>query len=213
MYTASLNKNPFDAAVWSNRSAVRLKLEEYGLAIADSSKFRDSASKYPLLTRPDKLARAIELDDRFVKAYFRRASANLAIMKPKAAIVDLKKVLALDKNNLPAKQQLDSTQKLLRRLLFEAAISGKDEIATSAKVLDQLNSGSAPIERDYAGPLVPVDGIPTIEFVEALIAWFKDGKLIPRRIAWQVILGAHAILKAESTMVEVDIPEGETINM
>lgn len=52
---------------------MRLKLEEYGLAIADAT-------------------RAIELDDRFVKAYFRRASANLAIMKPKAAITDLKKV-------------------------------------------------------------------------------------------------------------------------
>lgn len=37
LYTASLNKNPFDAAVWSNRAAVRLKLEEYGLAIADAS--------------------------------------------------------------------------------------------------------------------------------------------------------------------------------
>jgi hypothetical protein len=123
------------------------------------------------------LARAIELDDRFVKAYFRRASANLAIMKPKAAIVDLKKVLSLDKNNIPAKQQLDSTQKLLRRLLFEAAISGKDEIAVSAKILDQLQSGSAPIERDYTGPVVPADGLPTVEFVEEVIAWFKDGKV------------------------------------
>lgn len=37
MYTASLNKNPFDPIVWSNRAAVRLKLEEHGLAIADSS--------------------------------------------------------------------------------------------------------------------------------------------------------------------------------
>lgn len=63
LYTASLNKNPFDAVVWSNRSAVRLKLEEHGLAIADAT-------------------RAIELDNRFVKAYFRRALANLAIVRP-----------------------------------------------------------------------------------------------------------------------------------
>lgn len=39
LYTASLNKNPFDPVVWSNRAAVRLKLEENGLAIADSSLF------------------------------------------------------------------------------------------------------------------------------------------------------------------------------
>lgn len=37
MYSLSLNKNPFDAIVWSNRAAVRLKLEEHGLAIADAS--------------------------------------------------------------------------------------------------------------------------------------------------------------------------------
>lgn len=62
MYTASLNKNPFDPIVWSNRgisavstssstthpalrcpysagAAVRLKLEEHGLAIADASEW------------------------------------------------------------------------------------------------------------------------------------------------------------------------------
>lgn len=37
LYTVSLNKNPFDPIVWSNRAAVRLKLEEHGLAIADAS--------------------------------------------------------------------------------------------------------------------------------------------------------------------------------
>lgn len=42
LYTASLNKNPFDPIVWSNRAAARLKLEEYGLAIADSSAFFSS---------------------------------------------------------------------------------------------------------------------------------------------------------------------------
>ena len=59
--------------VLNSRAAVRLKLEEHGLAIADAS-------------------RAIEIDPRAVKAYFRRALANIAIVKPKAAITDLKKV-------------------------------------------------------------------------------------------------------------------------
>lgn len=122
-------------------------------------------------------------------------------------------VLQLDKNNAPAKLQLDSTQKLLRKLLFEAAISGKDAIATSVKILDQLTSGSSPIESDYTGPLVPADGKPTLEFVESLIEWFKSGKLIPRRVAWEIVLGAHKILKNEPTLVDVDIPEGQTINM
>lgn len=81
-----------------------------------------------------KTARAIELDPRAVKAYFRRAIANQAIMKPKAALVDLKKVLQLDPKNVSAKLQFDATNKLLRRLLFEEAISSKDEVAVSIKV-------------------------------------------------------------------------------
>ncbi|KAK4702839.1 serine/threonine-protein phosphatase 5, partial [Phenoliferia sp. Uapishka_3] len=213
LYTASLNKNPFDAIVWSNRAAVRLKLEEYGLAIADAT-------------------RAIELNPKHVKAYFRRATANLSIMKPKAAVTDLKRVLQLEPNNATAKAQLDATQKLLRRLQFEAAISSKDEVATSIKVCsppplsipsltsfplsqirDQLASGIAPLDKDYAGPQLSVDGLPSVEFVESLLEWFKDGKVLPRRIAWQIVLGAQEVLASEKTLVECEVPEGETINV
>ncbi|KAM0756689.1 protein phosphatase 5, partial [Meredithblackwellia eburnea MCA 4105] len=194
LYTASLNKNPFDPIVWSNRAAVRLKLEEFGLGIADASE-------------------AIELDSRAVKAYFRRASANLAIMKPKAAVTDLKKVLQLEPNNVQAKTQLEATQKLLRRIQFEAAISAKDEIPTSHKIRDQLSQGASPIEADYAGPRLSPEGLPTVEFVDDLLNWFKDGKVIPRRIAWEIVLGAYDVLKAEPSMVDCDVPDGQTINV
>lgn len=83
-------------------AATRLKLEEHGVAIADATK-------------------AIELDAKYVKAYYRRAVAQLAIMRPKAAVQDFKKVIALEPGNTTAKQQLDSTQKLIRRIEFEKA--------------------------------------------------------------------------------------------
>lgn len=194
LYTASLNKNPFDPIVWSNRAAVRLKLEEHGVAIADAS-------------------RAIELDDRAIKAYFRRAIANLAILKPKAALVDLKKVIQLDPNNAPARLQLDATQKLVRRLAFEAAIASADEKPTSVKIREQIEQGGSPIESGYAGPRLPEDGQPTIEFIESLMDWFKDGNVLPRRIAWLIILGAYDVLKEEESMVEVEVPAEQTIDV
>ncbi|GAA5952624.1 hypothetical protein JCM3765_002225 [Sporobolomyces pararoseus] len=193
LYTASLNKNPFDPIVWSNRAAVRLKLEEHGVAIADAT-------------------RAIEIDDRAVKAYFRRAIANLAILKPKAALVDLKKVVQLDPNNATARSQLDATQKLIRRLAFEAAIKSADEKLTSIKIREQLDQGGSPIESGYTGPQLPEDG-PTPEFVEALLDWFKEGNVLPRRIAWLIILGAYEVLKEEESMVEVEIPADQTIDV
>lgn len=92
-----------------------------------------------------------------MQAYYRRAIANLAILKPKAALVDLKhvrrasapsairgrdpltrhrsaQVLALEPNNATARTQLDATQKLVRRLAFEAAIAGKEEEPVSNTV-------------------------------------------------------------------------------
>ncbi|GAA5992906.1 hypothetical protein JCM10908_001399 [Rhodotorula pacifica] len=197
LYTVSLNKNPFDPIVWSNRAAVRLKLEEHGLAIADAT-------------------RAIELDNRAVKAYYRRAIANLAILKPKAAIVDLKHVLALEPNNATAKQQFDATQKLIRRLAFEAAIAGKEEEPISVTVRKQLEEGSTPIPSDYTGPrLGGTDASPeiTADFVDEMVQWFKDGQIIPRRTAWQILLGAFDVLRQEETLVDVPIPEGQTVDV
>jgi serine/threonine-protein phosphatase 5 len=77
-------------------------MEEHGLAISDATK-------------------AIELDSKYVKAYFRRAVAQLSIMRPKAALADFRKVVALEPHNAQAKLQMDSTQKLVRRLEFEKA--------------------------------------------------------------------------------------------
>ncbi|POY71537.1 putative Protein-serine/threonine phosphatase [Rhodotorula taiwanensis] len=206
LYTVSLNKNPFDPIVWSNRSAVRLKLEEHGLAIADASESLEA-----FLT-----ARAIELDSRAVKAYYRRAIANLAILKPKAALVDLKHVLALEPNNATARTQLDATQKLIRRLAFEAAIAGKEEEPVSVSIRKQLAEGATPIPSDYTGPrLSGSDAAPEItpEFVDAMVQWFKDGQVVPRRTAWQILLGAYDVLKEEETLVDVPIPEGQTVDV
>lgn len=49
--------------------------------------------------------------------------------------------------------------------------------------------------------------------MDSLIEWFKDGNVIPRRIAWQIVLGAYEQLKQEPSLVDVTIPEGETINV
>ena len=117
LYTASLNINPFDPATWCNSelsicpvsklmqktgAQVRIKREEFGLAIYDAGK-------------------AIELDAKYVKAYYRRALANLSVLQPKKALVDFKKLVALDPKNTAAKAQLDSTIKLVRKMDFEKA--------------------------------------------------------------------------------------------
>lgn len=155
----------------STGAAVRLKLEEHGLAIADSSTSLGAHLPRTCRLTASLAARAIELDPRAVKVCL----LDLAVSRPSLifpsfpgllpprsrqhryheaqgcrhrleegergatlckapADVATLQVLSLDPKNTPAKAQLDATQKLLRRLQFEAAISSKDEIATSIKV-------------------------------------------------------------------------------
>lgn len=41
------------------------------------------------------------------------------MLKPQVAVGDFKKVLAIEPNNTTVKQQLEATQKLVRRIEFE----------------------------------------------------------------------------------------------
>ncbi|KAI7967856.1 hypothetical protein MJO29_001133 [Puccinia striiformis f. sp. tritici] len=197
LYTLSINTNPFDATVWCNRSAVRLKREEHGLAIMDTSK-------------------AIELDPKYVKAYFRRATAQLSIMKPQLAIKDFKKCMALDPSNAAARVQLDATTKLVRRLEFEKAIASEDEEATSKRIRKLISEGACELDNSYTGPMLSKteDGWkPSLEFIQGMLEWFKAGKTLPKRWVYEIILGCQSVLMKEASMTEYTIPQNETCDV
>lgn len=81
------------------------------------------------------------------------------------------------------------------------------------QIRKQLDEGHSPIPSDYKGPVLPASGQINEAFIDSMIEWFKDGNLIPRRVAWEIILGAYNILKEEETLVDIDIPEGQTVNV
>lgn len=212
LYTDALSLNPNIVAIYSNRALCELKLEQYGLAIADATK-------------------AIELDATFAKAYYRRASAHLSILDPKAALPDLKMVMKLDPRNVQVKMQLDATSKLVRRLEFEKAIRVEEGPAPHQTVEEFLeqNMGGAQIPSDYKGPRLPthasnepisapVDNKPYLgqiddAFIDQMIQHFKEGKQLPNGIAWAIILGALRAFEKEASLVEYTVPEGTTIEV
>ncbi|KAL4714764.1 hypothetical protein ACJJTC_002623 [Scirpophaga incertulas] len=75
------------AILYCNRSAVKIKLEKHKQAIKDCTK-------------------AIELDDKYLKAYVRRALSNEATDNLDESLADYKKVLELDPSHQDAKQAL-----------------------------------------------------------------------------------------------------------
>jgi len=73
------------------------------------------------------------------------------------------------------------------------------------------------VEKTYDGPKLETtdDGKYriTIEFIRSIIQWFKDGKALPRRYAWEIILGAHDHFVKEESLVDVKIENDVTIDV
>ena len=166
----------------TNRAQCEIKLEQYGLAAADSSA-------------------ALQKDPTYVKAYYRRAVSNTAMLHHKAALVDLKVLSKLHQADMSLKAKLDECQKLVRRLDFEKAIE-MDDTQSAAEGID-VEAMNLP--KTYDGPQIGSEGIDE-KFVKDMVEYFKSGKLLPLKIVYTIILKATEIFKKEASVVEFDVP-------
>jgi len=73
------------------------------------------------------------------------------------------------------------------------------------------------VEKTYEGPKLETtdDGKYkiTVEFIRSMIQWFKDGKTLPRRYAWEIVLGAHDHFAKEESLVDVKVENDVTIDV
>lgn len=72
-YSQAIELNPNSAIYYGNRSLAYLRTECYGYALADAT-------------------RALELDRKYIKGYYRRAASNMALGKFRAALRDYETV-------------------------------------------------------------------------------------------------------------------------
>merc|ERR1712000_400197 len=145
--------------------------------------------------------KAIELNPKLVKAYFRRGLARTAILRPKEAINDFKECVKLDPNNKDARLKLEECKKIVRQLNFFAAIEVGDEPSAA----EGLDLDSMTVEDDYDG--VKLGKEMTQEFIDDMTERFKNGKKLPRKYVYQIILAVKQIVYDEATMVEMQIPK------
>lgn len=46
-----------------------------------------------------------------------------------------------------------------------------------------------------------------------MLKWYADGKSLPRRYVWEIVLGAYDTFKREESMVEITVEEGSTVDV
>lgn len=165
-----------------------IKLEAYGFAIADATK-------------------ALDLDPNNVKAYYRRAVANTAILRHSDALRDWKIVVKKNPGDKNAKLQFTMCDKAVKRDAFLKAI----EVDDAPSAAEGLDLDQMVVENDYDG--VRLEKEMTQEFIDDMIQRFKDGKKIHKKYVFQIILAVKDIVYAEPTMVEMEVKEGHSLTV
>ena len=78
------------------------------------------------------------------------------------------------------------------------------------------------MDSSYDGPKLTSTPIPdskveklsiTREFVEGMIEWFKNGKSLPKRYVWEIVLGAYDAFMKEESLVDIALEEGMTCDV
>lgn len=187
-YSQAIEADGSEPSFYTNRAQAQIKLEAYGYAIADATK-------------------AIELNPDFVKAYYRRAVANTAILKHADAIHDWKIVVRKSPTDKVAKTQFEACQKLVKRDAFLKAI----EVNDAPSAAEGLDLESMVVEEAYDG--VRLKDEMTQEFVDDMIERFKTGKKLHRKYVYQIILKVKQLVHDEPTMVETHVKSGNKITV
>jgi serine/threonine-protein phosphatase 5 len=166
----------------ANRAFCNLKLELYGLAVADATE-------------------AIEIDADYVKAYYRRGSARLAMCKFKEALPDFKHVIKLKPKDKDARQKYDECAKAIKTAAFEAAIMTEQ----TKPVSETINLDSIIIPDYYSGIHMPWPI--TLEFVMSMVESFRNQKLIHKKYVYQMLIELKKMFADTPSLMNISLPE------
>jgi serine/threonine-protein phosphatase 5 len=142
-----------------------------------------------------------------LQAYYRRASANTAILHHREALRDWKLVVKKAPNDATAKLRMAECDKVIKRDAFLKAI----EISDAPSAAEGLDLDSMVVESGYDGMKLGKEM--TLEFVEDMIERFKNGKKIARKYVFQIIVAVMELVRKEPTMVEHDVAEGHEVTV
>jgi serine/threonine-protein phosphatase 5 len=166
---------------YANRAMANIRLENFGSAIADSTK-------------------AIQLSPSFAKAYYRRGCSKVALTKYKEALKDFERCCQIQPGDQDAAMRLKECKKEVQAQAFARAIATE----ATAKTSDTVKLDDMIVPSDYTGPRFDGER-PTVEFVNELREWFKDQKLLAPKYAYKIALEAIKLFRAEPSLREISV--------
>eukprot|EP00478_Filoreta_tenera_P000113 GABV01000113.1.p1 GENE.GABV01000113.1~~GABV01000113.1.p1 ORF type:complete len:248 (-),score=96.99 GABV01000113.1:670-1413(-) len=165
------------AATLSNRALAYLRLEQYGASLADAD-------------------RAIQLG--YSKAYYRRASAHMALGHFQSSLKDLEIVVKRFPKDPDAKRKLAECDRIVKQQMFWKAMAREE-----AKPLHlTMDASKMAIESSYQGPTLDLDQGMTLDYIQALMTHFADQKLIAKRDLIWILLQIIQQLKSLPTLID-----------
>ncbi|NXR09888.1 PPP5 phosphatase, partial [Semnornis frantzii] len=190
LYSSAIELNPSSAILYGNRSLAYLRTECYGYALADAS-------------------RALQLDSKYTKGYYRRATCNMALGKFKAALRDYEMVVKVRPHDKDAKLKYQECHRVVKQKAFERAIAS-DQGRRS--VVDSLDIEGMTIEDEYSGPKLE-GGKVTLAFMQDLMEWYKEQKKLHRKCAYQILVQVKEVLAKLPTLIETTLKETEQVTV
>ncbi|KAH9596076.1 Serine/threonine-protein phosphatase 5 [Schistosoma haematobium] len=176
------------AVYLANRSLAYLRTECFGYALDDASK-------------------AISLDSSYVKGYYRRASAHMALGQYKEALADYETVIRVAPSDKMAREKLTECRKIIRRKAFEKAIAVEDQPSP----LESFDLSTITVESSYDGPHLEQDSngkyFVTESFMLALMEHYKSQKVLHKKYAIIIMKDIFLFLRGLPSLVDIKVPE------
>ena len=181
-------ETPKNAIYYSNRAFVNTKIENYGSAIEDANE-------------------AIKCDPTYLKAYFRRSSANLCLFKYDEALKDLMFLLQKLPGDAALKDKIDRTKKLKKNSLFWECFSseGRSGSRLSLKALYDKYT----VEPSYSGSKLPEDFKYDLEWIKKLIENLKNKQYLHKKYLLYLMIKAKEIFEKQPSLIDVNFTDRE----
>uniref|UniRef100_A0A6M2ECS7 Serine/threonine-protein phosphatase 5 n=1 Tax=Populus davidiana TaxID=266767 RepID=A0A6M2ECS7_9ROSI len=174
LYSQAIELNGDNAVYWANRAFAHSKLEEYGSAILDATK-------------------AVEIDPKYSKGYYRRGAAYLAMGKFKDALKDFQQVKKICPNDPDASKKLKECEKAVMKLKFEEAIAVPESQRRSvADSIDFHSIGTSPSSSSVPTQvaIAPV-AVAVVAAAVMLVGTAKPVVVVAVLMVVLVVLGAY----------------------